>query len=356
MAYSNDPQIDPGWPDPWQSAPLEDPMANYSPPTEAYYPPPQEPVYYPDPPSYQQPAYQQPTYQQPTYQQPAYQQPVYQDQPTYQQPAYQDPYQAPAPAPYSPTPIDANAIYQMQLELQRINAEQAARLAASRAASAPAPAPYQAPAPTQQAPAPTYAAPQPSTAMETFTRAPSQSTGAYAQQPTSAAPAQSDAAATAAAGVKTGATGPAAPGYSTDPPQNQYERPNSLTSPFRQPTAGTQRPGGPHFLPGEDTPFGALSAKGMVPPFLSRLFAQARGDQSQGTDRPQFTNIPSEVPLVSKLAWTQMQPTEQQAFLSYISAYGIAPEDYFAMVESSSPQGGRTPGAGFGNSFGRYTQ
>jgi len=312
---------------------------------------------------------------------------VYQDQPTYQQPAYQDPYQAPAPAPYSPTPIDANAIYQMQVELQRINQQQAASLAASRAA--PAPAPYQSPAQSPAAPAPTGFGVAPSSlggpsvsALESLTRNPYQTQAPVSQAAPTAAPAYGGAptlaapdpgaaaraawvaertagaapAATAAAGVKTGATGPAAPGYSTDPPQNQYERPNSLTSPFRQPTAGTQRPGGPHFLPGEDTPLGAMSAKGMIPPFLSRLFAQAKGDPTQGTDRPQFTNIPSEVPLVSKLAWTQMQPTEQQAFLSYISSYGITPEDYFSMVESSSPQGGRTPGAGFGNSFGRYTQ
>jgi len=272
----------------------------------------------------------------------------------------------------------------MQLELQRANAQQAASLAASRAA--PAPAPYQSPA----APAPTGFGVAPSSlggpgatapsvsALESLTRNPYQTQApvsqaaptaapAYGGAPTLAAPdpgaaaraawvAERSAGAAAPAPVSAAAATPAVPNAGAAATPAVTPASPQQSNPFRQPTANTQRPGGPHFLPGEDTPFGALSAKGMVPPFLSRLFAQAKGDPTQGTDRPQFTNIPSEVPLVSKLAWTQMQPTEQQAFLSYISSYGITPEDYFSMVESSSPQGGRTPGAGFGNSFGRYTQ
>lgn len=110
----------------------------------------------------------------------------------------------------------------------------------------------------------------------------------------------------------------------------------------------------PSFLPGEDqqgSVLQALLANNALPPFLSRLFAQSRGIQSQGTNQPQNFNLPPDLPLVSKLAWLQMQPSEQQALLSYASANGVTPEDYLAAIEAASPQGSSAQTPNFGNAF-----
>lgn len=120
--------------------------------------------------------------------------------------------------------------------------------------------------------------------------------------------------------------------------------------------AGTFNPSGansylPTFLPGEDSTLAALNAAGAVPPFLSRLFAQSQGAQEYGTNQPQTNSLPSEVPLVSKIAFTQMAPSEQQALLSYVSSYGITPEDYIAYIEQNSPHGGSTQLPTLGNPF-----
>ncbi len=86
-----------------------------------------------------------------------------------------------------------------------------------------------------------------------------------------------------------------------------------------------------------------LSAQGLVPPFLSRLFAQSRGIQAQGTNTPFAFKLPPEVPLVSKLAYLQMTPDEQQALLSYVSSYGVTPDEYLNQIDRISPQGETAP-------------
>lgn len=112
----------------------------------------------------------------------------------------------------------------------------------------------------------------------------------------------------------------------------------------------------PTFLPGEDNagPIQQLLAAGILPPFLSRLMGQARGLQSQGTNQPQRFDVPSDLPIVSRLAALQMSPTERAALESIISAYGIDPADYWAYVDSLSPQGGTARPPLFGTPF-RYT-
>lgn len=76
---------------------------------------------------------------------------------------------------------------------------------------------------------------------------------------------------------------------------------------------------------------------GQLPPFLARLFSQNSGDLSQGTNVPQRFALPPDVPLISSLAYSQMQPSEQQALLSYVSGYGVTPEDYIAAIGANTP-------------------
>jgi hypothetical protein len=134
----------------------------------------------------------------------------------------------------------------------------------------------------------------------------------------------------------------------------------STPAPFGTPTPRDLAPAGtfggtvstrPYFQPGEDTPFSALSAAGAIPPFLSRVMAQGRGEQAFGTNQPQRFNLPADVPLVSRLSYLQMSPSERAAFSSYISSYGIDPSDYFDYMESASPQGGQHPLPTFGTRF-----
>lgn len=84
-------------------------------------------------------------------------------------------------------------------------------------------------------------------------------------------------------------------------------------------------------------------------PFMKRLYAQGRGDPTQGTNTPQRSDLPPDLPLVSRLAWQQLAPSEQQALLSYVSSLGVTPEDYLAMIGASSPQGGVASAPLFGN-------
>lgn len=109
----------------------------------------------------------------------------------------------------------------------------------------------------------------------------------------------------------------------------------------------------PTYLPGEDTggTLAALRASNAVPPFLTRLFAQANGDASQGTNTPNTTALPKDVPVVSQLAYNQMNPSEQQALLSYVSSYGITPDDYLNYIKMLSPTGGSSQSPLFGNRF-----
>lgn len=109
----------------------------------------------------------------------------------------------------------------------------------------------------------------------------------------------------------------------------------------------------PAFLPGEDQggAVSALMAAGILPPFLSRLLGQSRGVQSQGTNQPQRFDLPSDLPLTSSLAASQMTPTERAALESIISSYGIDPADYWAYVQQLSPQGGAAQSPLFGNQF-----
>jgi len=110
----------------------------------------------------------------------------------------------------------------------------------------------------------------------------------------------------------------------------------------------------PQFLPGEDTNNSVLSQlqqSGAVPPFLTRLFGQARGDQTFGTNTPQRMDLPKDVPLVSSLQYSLMTPSEQQALLSFVSAYGVSPDDYLALIKQYSPTGGASSQPTFGNQF-----
>jgi hypothetical protein len=115
------------------------------------------------------------------------------------------------------------------------------------------------------------------------------------------------------------------------------------------------QPFAPNYLPGEDVsrgnPLAALKSANAVPPFLSRLFAQAQGDQTQGTNVNQQAHLPPDVPLMSSMAWAQLSPSEQQGFLSYVSSYGVSPDDYLAMVQAASPQGGSSRYPLFGNRY-----
>ena len=103
----------------------------------------------------------------------------------------------------------------------------------------------------------------------------------------------------------------------------------------------------PQFLPSEDhqgeTALQALLAAGALPPFLARVIGQQNGVHSVGTNRPQAYSLPSDVPLISRLAYEQMLPTERAAFESFISSYGLEPSDYWAYVEQVGPQGGPAP-------------
>lgn len=116
----------------------------------------------------------------------------------------------------------------------------------------------------------------------------------------------------------------------------------------------------PKFLPGEDSSannvLAALQASNAVPPFLTRIFGQAQGDQSLGTNQPNTTKLPNDVPLVSQLSYNQMTPSEQQALLSYVSSYGVTPDDYLALIRMYSPQGASSSQPLFGNRFNQYRQ
>lgn len=112
----------------------------------------------------------------------------------------------------------------------------------------------------------------------------------------------------------------------------------------------------PNFLPGEDTPLTSLLGQGALPPFLGRTFAQQLGSQKYGTNQPNPFVLPNGVPLISKLGASQMIPSERAAFESYISSFGITPEDYWNYVEQTSPQGGQSQQQNFGNRFQTYRQ
>lgn len=85
---------------------------------------------------------------------------------------------------------------------------------------------------------------------------------------------------------------------------------------------------------GTVSPYDQLSQAGAIPPFLSRVMAQGAGNQAYGTNLPQMAYLPPGVPLVSQLAYDQMSPSEQQALQSYVSSYGVTPEDYLAQIKS----------------------
>lgn len=110
----------------------------------------------------------------------------------------------------------------------------------------------------------------------------------------------------------------------------------------------------PSFLSGEDQPdpnsvLGQMASMNAIPPFLVRALAQQRGLQQYGTNVPQAMNLPKDLPLMSKMAYSQMTPSEQQALLSYASSYGITPDDYMNLMEQYGPQGGNHPLPTFGS-------
>lgn len=84
----------------------------------------------------------------------------------------------------------------------------------------------------------------------------------------------------------------------------------------------------------------SLMQNNAFPPFLQRIFAQQQGLAGLGTNVPQQTNLPPGVPLASRLAISQMSPSELAAFQSFISANGVDWTDYLNMVDAASPQGG----------------
>lgn len=108
------------------------------------------------------------------------------------------------------------------------------------------------------------------------------------------------------------------------------------TAAGQQPAPQQAQPGNPynttHTYAGNMSPYDQLARAGSIPPFLSRVFGQGAGNQAVGTNTPQMAYLPPGVPLVSRLAYDQMDPSEQQALLSYISSYGIDPTDYLAQV------------------------
>lgn len=87
------------------------------------------------------------------------------------------------------------------------------------------------------------------------------------------------------------------------------------------------------------SPYDSLNQAGAIPPFLDRAVQQGRGNQAYGTNTPQKAYLPSQVPLTSQLGYNQMSPSEQQALQSYVSSYGISPEDYLAQVGDQTSQG-----------------
>jgi hypothetical protein len=103
----------------------------------------------------------------------------------------------------------------------------------------------------------------------------------------------------------------------------------------------------PSFLPEDqaalDPILQQMLQSGTFPPFLQRIFAQQKGLAGLGTNVPQATDLPPGVPLVSKLAYSQMSPNERSAFESYLSAHGLDLAEYLSMVEAASPQGGTSP-------------
>jgi hypothetical protein len=124
---------------------------------------------------------------------------------------------------------------------------------------------------------------------------------------------------------------------------------------FTDPATLMRTPSGlgrnPQFLPEELAAIDPIAAEmmrsGTFPPFLQRIFAQQGGLAGLGTNVPQQTNLPPGVPLISKLAYLQMIPSERAAFESYISAHGLTIEDYLNLVEAASPQGGTSTGTAF---------
>lgn len=99
------------------------------------------------------------------------------------------------------------------------------------------------------------------------------------------------------------------------------------------PTSGVANPyATTHTYTGNVSPYDQLNAAGAIPPFLSRLFGQAQGNQAVGTNTPQYAFLPPGLPLPSQLAYDQMSPSEQQALQSYASSYGIDPNDLLAQI------------------------
>jgi hypothetical protein len=139
--------------------------------------------------------------------------------------------------------------------------------------------------------------------------------------------------------------------YSTSAPtSNISPRDVAPAGTFGQPVPAQR----PSYLAGEDFQgqsgiLQALQASGAVPPFLQRLFAQGRGDATFGTNTPQRTDLPPDLPLISSLAWQQLSPSEQQAMLSFVSSLGVTPEDYLNLIQQFSPSGGSAQSPLFGN-------
>jgi len=104
----------------------------------------------------------------------------------------------------------------------------------------------------------------------------------------------------------------------------------------------------PSFLPedqaNQDPILKQMIDQGNFPPFLQRLFAQGKGLAGLGTNVPQQTDLPPGVPLISKLAYSQMTPAERSGFESYLSAHGLDLSTYLSLMEAASPQGGTSSG------------
>ncbi len=90
---------------------------------------------------------------------------------------------------------------------------------------------------------------------------------------------------------------------------------------------------------GAGSPYDQLNQAGAIPPFLQRAQQQGLGNQAYGTNVPQKAYLPPGLPLESKLGYNQMSPSEQQAYQSYASSYGVDPTDLLAQIGDQTAPG-----------------
>lgn len=117
--------------------------------------------------------------------------------------------------------------------------------------------------------------------------------------------------------------------------------PNDTGGPTYQPLSGAQQATGNPYANnptyyGNQSPYDALNQQGAIPPFLQRAIQQGQGNQAYGTNMPQKAYLPPGLPLESQLGYDQMSPSEQQAYQSYASSYGVDPNDLLAQIKQQT--------------------